>query len=282
VLGDRQHGGVFAAPRAEGPWTRVASGLEGREALSLALAGPAVLAGTDDGVFLANPGAPWRRLPTIVDGVEAHPRAVDVVAVSERSFLAATSKGILRTSDGGDRWERKLLGVGGPVHALGVSSSDRRSVMAATSLAFYLSPDGGVTWEVAAEASQQGRIHALAFLPGSDGVVFAATSIGLMRTGDRGRTWKPRGGGLPQLDITGLALHPDGRTLAASDYGTGGVWRSTDAGETWTVLPTEGLVSPRVWTLALDPRVPWRLVAAPSAGGLHAWRPGTDGPAGAQ
>jgi hypothetical protein len=37
-----------------------------------------------------------------------------------------------------------------------------------------------------------------------------------------------------------------------------------------------------VWTLALDPVAPWRPVAAPSAGGLHAWRAGEEAAAGAQ
>ncbi len=272
VLGDRRFGGVFAAPRAEGPWTRLAPGLEGREVLSLALAGAGVLAGTDDGVFLAAAGSAWRRLPTTLGTVDAHPHAVDVVALSDRSFLVATPNGILRTVDGGERWERKLLGVGGPVSALG-ASSDGQWVLAASTMAFFLSGDGGATWQIVAEASKEVRIHSLAFLPGSDRVAFAATSGGLQKTADQGRTWQPRGGGLPQLDITGLALHPDGKTLAASDYSAGGVWRSLDGGDTWSPFPTDGLVNPRVWTLALDPGAPWRLVAAPRAGGLHAWRP---------
>jgi photosystem II stability/assembly factor-like uncharacterized protein len=154
--------------------------------------------------------------------------------------------------------------------------------MAVTSLAFYVSPDGGGSWEITAEASRQRSVHALAFLPGDDRVVFAATSGGLLKSEDQGRTWQPRGGGLPQLDITGLAVHPDGRTIAASDYSTGGLWRSVDGGETWTSFPTEGLVTKRVWTLALDPVAPWRPVAAPSAGGLHAWRAGEEAAAGAQ
>jgi photosystem II stability/assembly factor-like uncharacterized protein len=282
VLGDRQFGGVFTAPRPEGPWNPLASGLEGREVLSLAVGGASVLAGTDDGVFLAAPGAPFRRLATVVDGTDAHPRAVDVVAVSERTFLVASPRGVLRTTDGGDRWERKTLDLGGPVLALGGSTSDKRRVIAATSLGFYVSPDGGASWALVAEASKQGRVHALAFLPGNDDVVFAATSGGLLKSGDRGRTWTPRGGGLPQLDITGLALHPDGRTLAASDYSTGGLWRSGDGGDTWTSFPTEGLASIRVWTLALDPAAPWHPLAAPSAGGLHAWRSVAESPTGAQ
>jgi photosystem II stability/assembly factor-like uncharacterized protein len=282
VLGDRQFGGVFTAPRPDGPWNPLASGLEGREVLSLAVGGASVLAGTDDGVFLAAPGAPWRRLATVVDGADARPRVVDVVAPSERIFLVASPRGVLRTTDGGERWERKMLDVGGAVLALGGSTSDRRRVMAATSMAYYVSADAGATWEIVSEASRGNRVHAVAFLPGDDDVVFAATSGGLLKSTDKGRTWSPRGGGLPQLDITGLALHPDGRTLAASDYGTGGLWRSTDGGDTWTVFSTDGLASSRVWTLALDPAAPWRPLAAPSAGGLHAWRPVAEGATGAQ
>jgi len=34
-------------------------------------------------------------------------------------------------------------------------------------------------------------------------------------------------------------------------------------------MPTDGLGSDRVWTLSVDPAAPDRLLAAPSAGGLH-------------
>jgi hypothetical protein len=34
-------------------------------------------------------------------------------------------------------------------------------------------------------------------------------------------------------------------------------------------MPTDGLGSDRVWTLALDPAAPGRLLASSSAGGLH-------------
>ena len=53
VWGDRRHGGVFFAQGPRGPWSRLGTGLEGREVLSLALVGREVLAGTDDGLFLS-------------------------------------------------------------------------------------------------------------------------------------------------------------------------------------------------------------------------------------
>jgi len=281
VLGDRRYGGVFTAPRPDGPWTRLAPGLDGREVLSLAVGGTSVFAGTDAGAFVAAGGAPWRKLPTVVEGTAASPRAQDVAVVSDRVILLATPAGLLRTTDGGERWEKRAVGMGG-VNALALSSLDPTRVLAATSIGFYLSGDAGASWQAVAEAPQDGRVYSLAFLPGSDRVVFAATSRGLFKSDDEGRTWRVRGGGLPQLDITGLALHTDGRTAVASDFGSGGLWRSSDSGETWTAFPTEGLVSRRVWAVALDPKAAMHLVAAASAGGLHEWyaAPETAAPAG--
>ncbi len=276
ILGDRQHGGVFMAPRPEGPWIRLGEGLEGREVLSLALAGDEVLAGTDDGLFVSvSHCGTWRRLPALIGGTEAHPRVRDVAAVSEKVFLAATSVGLLRSEDAGERWERKGLGVGGAAEAVAVAGSG--VALAANPLGFFRSPDGGATWAAVSTGTPEGRVETLAFLPGSDRVVFASTSRGLMKSEDQGRSWQRRGGGLPLLDITGLALDPDGRTVFASEFSRGGLWQSRDAGETWAPFPTAGLASDRVWTIAIDPRTPGLLLAASAAGGVHAWQSPPEG-----
>ncbi len=282
ILGDRQHGGVLSAPRPGGPWSRLGDGLEGREVLSLALAGDEVLAGTDDGLFVSvsHCGA-WRRLPTVIAGTDVHPRVRDVAVRSDGVVLAATSAGLLRSADGGERWERKVLGLGGSAEALAVAGSGL--TLAATPLGFFKSADGGATWAAVSAGAPDGRVQNLAFLPGNDRVVFASSSRGLMRSADQGRTWEHRGGGLPLLDITGLAMDPNGRTIFVSEFSEGGVWQSLDAGETWSRFPTTGLSSERVWALALDVRAPGRLLAAAAAGGLHEWQsalPG--GAAGAQ
>ncbi len=276
TLGDRQHGGVFVAPRPEGPWSRLGDGLEGREVLSLALAGDEVLAGTDDGLFVSvSPCGPWRRLPAVIGGTEAHPRVHEVAAVSEKVLLAATSVGLLRSEDGGERWERKGLGFGGAAEAVAVAGSG--VALAASPLGFFRSPDGGATWAAVSSGAPEGRVETLAFLPGSDRVVFASTSRGLMKSEDQGRSWQRRGGGLPLLDITGLALHPDGHTVFASEFSRGGLWQSRDAGETWAPFPTAGLASDRVWTIAIDPKAPGLLLAASAAGGVHQWRSPAEG-----
>jgi photosystem II stability/assembly factor-like uncharacterized protein len=268
IWGDRHHGGVFSAPGPRGPWTKLGAGLEGREVLSLAVAGTGTLAGTDDGLFLSVGAGPWRRLPTVIADLDVHPRVNDVVALSDRVFLAATSAGLLRTGDGGETWRRPSVWLSGPVAALAASGRQPGLMMAATAMAFFRSRDGGETW-TAVSRGLGADVHSLAVLPGNDRVVFASTGAGLYRSSDQAQTWTRCASGIPFSDITGLATHPDGRTLYASDFTWGGVFRSQDAGNTWERLPADGLVTDRVWTVALDPTAPDRVLAASPAGGLH-------------
>jgi photosystem II stability/assembly factor-like uncharacterized protein len=274
VLGDRQHGGVFEAPSPEGPWAPLAGGLEGREVLALALTGDAVFAGTDDGVFRADTaGGSWRRLAMAADGVELHPRVADVLAVDDRTLVAATSNGLLRSVDRGESWSRHALGAAQAVAALAASPADPHVLLASTALGLHESLDAGASWSPVSQALAGPPIHSLVFQPGADRVVFATTARGLLRSSDRGRTWLRVEGGFPRTVVNGLALHPDGRTLYAADYASGGLYRSDDAGNSWRPFPADGLVSDRVWLLAIDPALPDRVLAAAPTGGLHRLAP---------
>jgi photosystem II stability/assembly factor-like uncharacterized protein len=273
IWGDRRHGGVLVAPDPRGPWTRLGEGLEGREVLALALRGSDVLAGTDDGLFLwTQAGGAWQRLPTVVSRMEAHPRVNDVAVVSNDELVLATSRGLLRTADGGRTWQKGVVNVPGPASTVAVSPRDPRLVLAASTIGFYRSVDGGQTWSPAGGMLDGAEPHHLLFLPTDDTIVFAATSRGLFRSRDRGVTWARHAGGVPFTDITGLASDARGRILYASDFATGGVFRSADGGDTWRRLIADGLVTERVWTLAVDPSAPDRVFAATPSGGLHLLR----------
>ena len=160
------------------------------------------------------------------------------------------------------------LGLGGVVSVVARAKGQPGAALAATAFGIFRTADFGSAWTLVSEPLGRSSVHAIQFLPGNDQVVFATTSGGLYRSPDQGRTWTPRGGGLPLLDITGLGLHPDGRTAFASDFNQGGVWRSDDAGQTWTAVATSGLLSQRIWTLAVDPRGP-AILAGAASGGLH-------------
>ncbi len=275
IMGDRQHSGVLVAAGPQGPWTKLGEGLEGREVLAIASAGDEVLAGTDDGVFLsvAHCGQ-WRRLNVLENGIDLHPRASDVTASPDgQLLLAATNRGVLRSGDAGATWQRLRLGLAEAATAVALSPRDPRLVLATTALGVYRSQDAGSSWQLLAQGVGTGEIRALRFLPADDRIVLAATRGGLLRSADGGRFWDRRGAGLPLSDIAGLDFGEDPRTVFASDFRNGGLYVSRDAGASWTAFTTDGLLSPRVFAVAADPKTPGRLFAGASSGGLHVLDP---------
>jgi photosystem II stability/assembly factor-like uncharacterized protein len=272
ILGDRRHGGVLVAPRLEGPWSELALGLDGREVLALAVSESGVVAGTDDGIYQAADKL-WTRLKTVTRGMDLHPRVNDLVALPGGRLLAATSKGLLRSADGGATWRLQLLGLATEVRAVGASSRTPGLVLSATALGIFRSTDAGESWQRISQGPDDPFVRAIALLPGNDRVAFSLTPTGLFRSPDGGQSWTRRGAGLPFSDITGLALDPDGRTLYAADFAGNGLFRSDDAGESWRAFSGDGLSSSRIWGVALDPAPHGRLVALTSGGGLHVLTP---------
>lgn len=262
-------GGVFVTSGVRGPWVRLDEGLEGREVLSLALLDETLFAGTDEGIFTRGPEATaWTRLPTILDGLEENPRVTELLALPPRRLLAATPKGVIRTSDEGWNWAQPELGKEGEVFALAAFRDDPDLVVAATKSGFYRSSDGGGTWRQVSSKLPGVTPHAITVMPADDLVLLATTTGGLFRSNDQGVNWRRVTGGIPRSDLTGIAVHPDGLTIYASDFNWGGIFRSVDGGMKWERMPTGDLPSDRVWTLGLDPEAPERLLAS-LASGMH-------------
>ncbi|HEU5309985.1 MAG TPA: YCF48-related protein, partial [Candidatus Eisenbacteria bacterium] len=269
-------GGVYVGTNVGGPWTRLGEGLEDRQVLSLALLGRTILAGTDQGIHARLPDSDtWTPWALVVDGVETRARVTQIQALPSGGLVAGTSLGVLRSSDGGRTWSRP--GVAEEVFGLAVSRRNPQVMVAATRSGFFRSRDGGGTWKQISKWIGA-TPHALAFMPPDDRVVFATTTRGLYRSKDQGSTWKRVGGGIPYSDLTGIVIHPQGRTIHVSDFTWGGIFRSTDGGSTWERMPTVGLGSERVWALTADPSAPDRLLAAASAGGLHLFLPHSPAP----
>lgn len=268
VRQDRFHAGVLVAPRLDGPWRKLAPGLEGREVLSIAVNGDSVLAGTDAGLFASEDGAAWRQLAVAPAGGAPRPRVAEIAVLEPQTWLAATDRGLLRTSDAGRSWQEQRLGAARAVTAL-LALED--SVVAATPLGLYQSSDAGRSWSFLSPGPPDIRVgRLLASL--SPRVLFAGTPGGLYRSPDGGRSWW-RCRGLRLSDITGLAVSDDARTVLAADFVHGGIFRSRDGGETWSAVPTDGLVPDRVWGLLLDVDGPGTLLASTSTGGMHVLRP---------
>ena len=99
----------------------------------------------------------------------------------------------------------------------------------------------------------QDIVYALAASPGfaRDGVCFAARASGLYRSDNGGNNWIKIGSGLPDGVIFALAVDPGNPSTVYAAPSAGGLYRSTDAGASFTLVP--GLRIPIVNAIAIDP-----------------------------
>ena len=267
--GGARYDGVFTCTDLPGPWAHLDEGLESRHVLSMTIVDGTLYAGTDDGLFARGAGASsWTRVAACISGTDSHGAVKLLLGHTPGRLLAVTANGLIRSGDGGQSWSAARMGAR-QIMALAQSNRDDGTVLAAASGGVFRSTDGGASWNQISSGLRAVTTHALVFDPTNDRVLFATTSGGLFRSADQGASWTLVSGGLPRTDLSGIAMHPDGRTLYVSDFATGGIYRSADGGATWRRTPVDGLTSDHVWALAIHPESPDRLLASTSSGGLH-------------
>ena len=166
-------------------------------------------------------------------------------------FLGTSSLAVFRSTDGGDHFVQSSNGIS----ELNLFSIDA-SPLAANELAVAFqgqnnggvlsSVDGGMTWQL--ESAPPTRYSAVRFAP--DGTLYAISSgpssvaqEGLYRRENNG-SWTPLGpdqGPLFESDLNTVRFSRNNANLillGGADFGVAGfeatIWRSTDAGQTWT------------------------------------------------
>lgn len=125
-------------------------------------------------------------------------------------------------------------------------------VVVATNVGLYRSVDHGQSWSRLDWRGTEIRILSLAIGPGNPDVVYVGTQGGgIFGTEDGGASWVAMNRGLDNLDVRHISISvSQPRVMYVATEG--GVYRSPDAGTSWTKLggPTEGR---RVNTIALHP-----------------------------
>jgi ligand-binding sensor domain-containing protein len=280
-MAERSRSGVVLDPQARPAGaTNTSAGGPPRFFALLALPSGAVVAGTcGRGTSRSDDGArSWSPSPLPVHA------AVNALAIDRAGdVLAATSEGLLRSTDDGGHWRPAAL-AGCPLFA--VTTVGTEVVVGAQDGGLLRSADGGATWHPSPRLSPH-AVYRLARLPGGDvlagteeaGVwrigadgearpaglsgssVFALAPLddrrwlagtreaGVHRSEDGGATWLPSSTGLPDDMVQVLIIGEGGAVFA----GTGrGVARSDDSGRTWSPLGVE-LAHHRIFSLALTP-----------------------------
>jgi len=187
-------------------------------------------------------------------GVTARLRGVS--AVSDRTAWASGASGtILRTMDGGATWQRRSIAGGErldfrDIDAISEAVAYALSIGPGEASRIYKTTDGGERWEQQfANADPKVFLDAMAFWDPERGIAVSDSVDGqfvILTTVNGGRAWERipserLPAALPgegAFAASGTNVATIGQTLAWIGTTTGRVLRTTDAGQTWSIVKT--------------------------------------------
>jgi len=226
-------------------------------------------------------------LVVLSDAVNALVQTVD--SASQRPILlAATNKGLYKSSDPAKGWEKLSYtsGLDPRTTCVTVDANRPETIWVGTaSSGVLVTRDGGKSWQRVAGVPNEAPINAIAWDTARPNYMYVGTKQAFYRSQDGGATWNRRGGNLPFGDFTSILINPrnSDEIFVGNAYQTGeiggGVYRTLNAGSTWARIdPKENrLPSQRIWALAFDPRDQNTLFVGSHSAGVYVVPRGSDG-----
>jgi photosystem II stability/assembly factor-like uncharacterized protein len=175
---------------------------------------------------------------------------VTAIAINSKDpavLYGGTTGGMYRSEDGAMTWKKinnglipeseLMASMALGVNAIEIDHINPDIVYAGTTKGLYRTTNKGESWERIGQSIPEPFISSIVLHPSDSSILYVGGTGGVWKSDDSGKTWAPRIEGLSSLNIRALAMEPkDLRTLYAGTNGSG-LYRSTDAGRTWTGVP---------------------------------------------
>jgi photosystem II stability/assembly factor-like uncharacterized protein len=192
-------------------------------------------------------------------------------------ILAATNIGLYRTYDPSKGWEKVEIqgNYDQKINTISVGAQSPRTIWIGTTQSGVLvTRDGGHSWEQVADVPTEAPVSIIKQDPVNNQRIYVGTKQSFYCSYDDGRKWLRRGGNLPYGEFATIVINPrnpDEIYVGNAFEKVGGVFRSSDAGQTWVRIDPRDrhLPSVRIWALELDASDSGRLFVGSHSAGVY-------------